>query len=118
MHQGRGARISAATFWACILRSQVQLGDIDGDPTRLVEVSDNWTALMHYSTVMQASFSVQVSSKLCSASFGTISHLVPAIRQSVYDAPRLSIVHVLGEHSHFLRVASPLSRITDVSWQH
>ena len=49
---------------------------------------------MHQSAGMQISVvSVQVSSRPCSACFGTMSHLVPAVRQSGHDAPRLSIVH-------------------------
>src|SRR6516225_9801959 len=73
------------------------------------------TLLAGGSAVMQISLvSVQVSSKLCSASFGTISHLVAAVRQSRHDAPRLYIVHAFGEHSHFLCAASPVSRIIDV----
>jgi hypothetical protein len=35
-----------------------------------------------------ALISIQVSIRLWSASFGTISHLVPAVRQSVHDAAR------------------------------
>jgi hypothetical protein len=96
---------SHPTAW--MLRSTASSGSaiLDG-----VNASIGWDANQR--------FSIQVSIRLCSASFGTISHLVPAVRQSIHGAPRLSILHFFGEHTHLLCAVSPMSRIIDVSWRH
>src|SRR5262249_57283206 len=89
----------------------------DGAPPRLVAVGDTLSCNNRLGC-KSAAVSVQVSSNVCSASFGTISHLVPTVRQSCHDAPRLSIVHAFGEPSHFLCAASPMSQIIYISSRH